>query len=290
MGVEHRPAVTSTQPEGSIRRKSELIGAKDRLADAIAADPAVAERLAAFDPRFEVLKDAPSSRPFDSGATIEDVAAATRLPVVSVLAAINAGRSGPCGACHPAQGEDEPGKDAPPWFSDVDSAQAARVDVGPILAARQDPFAGVMRAANALPPAGVLLIDAPFNPQPLRRVLEDKGFVTYGQRIGSSHWQIWCRRVGDGAWDNGQRQGQSPLPRIWRAGGGVHIDVRGLEAPRPLTSILALIDGGEHQGNIIVHLHRDPLYLYPELAERGWQCVHLPSPEGEVRLELRRDG
>ncbi|MGZ9034298.1 MAG: DUF2249 domain-containing protein, partial [Rhodospirillales bacterium] len=67
----------------------------------------------------------------------------------------------------------------------------------------------------------------------------------------------------------------------------VHIDVRGLEAPRPLVAILTLIEGGSHQGHIVVHHDRDPLYLYPELEDRGWRYARLPSPGDEVRLELR---
>ncbi|HSO43010.1 MAG TPA: DUF2249 domain-containing protein, partial [Rhodospirillales bacterium] len=62
---------------------------------------------------------------------------------------------------------------------------------------------------------------------------------------------------------------------IWRSGDVVHIDVRGLHAPRPLVAILTLIDGGSHRGHIVVHHDRDPLYLYPELEERGWRSTRL---------------
>jgi hypothetical protein len=158
-----------------------------------------------------------------------------------------------------------------------------------MLAAGEGPFAAVMQAAGGVVDGGLLLIEAPFDPQPLRRVLSGKGFSTYGERVGAGHWQIWCRRGDSHA---GRAGGAAGAGRAltWQSGGAVHIDVRGLEAPKPLIAILGLIDGGGHAGHIVVHHHRDPVYLYPELEDRGWRYARVPAPEGEVRLELRGPG
>lgn len=193
---------------------------------------------------------------------------------------------GSCGApCAGTEEEGEPAAEemAPPWLAETETAAATRIDVRPLLAAHEKPFAAVMRAADETAVGGLLVIDAPFNPGPLRRVLEGSGFVTFGRRLDSRHWRIFCRREAAGA-----AAGTPAGPRLWREGDVVHIDVRGLEAPAPLTAILALIDGGAHAGTIVVHHHRDPLFLYPELAERGWQATPVPAAAGEVRLELRR--
>jgi hypothetical protein len=37
---------------------------------------------------------------------------------------------------------------------------------------------------------------------------------------------------------------------------------------------------------VIVHHDRDPLLLYPELAELGWVAERIDAPAGEVRLRL----
>ncbi|MEO8134520.1 MAG: DUF2249 domain-containing protein [Betaproteobacteria bacterium] len=71
----------------------------------------------------------------------------------------------------------------------------------------------------------------------------------------------------------------------WREDGDIHIDVRGLPPPGPLLAILRLIDAGDHVA-IVVHHDRDPLLLYPELAERGWTAQRIPAPDGEVQLRL----
>lgn len=58
--------------------------------------------------------------------------------------------------------------------------------------------------------------------------------------------------------------------RVWRTAEAVHIDVRGLEPPEPMVEILGLIERGEAGTVLIAHLDREPIFLYPELDDRGW--------------------
>lgn len=77
-------------------------------------------------------------------------------------------------------------------------------------------------------------------------------------------------------------------PRRWRAADGMHIDVRGLPAPEPLVTILALVATIDDDTAVIVHHDRDPRMLYPELAELGWTAETIDGEPGEVRLRLAR--
>jgi uncharacterized protein DUF2249 len=84
----------------------------------------------------------------------------------------------------------------------------------------------------------------------------------------------------------------APAPRVagadarrWRDDDGEHIDVRGLAPPAPLVEILRLIVGGVSDA-VIVHHDRDPLLLYPRLAEIGWSAERIAGEPGEVRLRL----
>lgn len=79
-------------------------------------------------------------------------------------------------------------------------------------------------------------------------------------------------------------------PLQWNDGEAAHIDVRGLPPPQPLVAILRLLHslaGGKTP--VIVHHDRDPVMLYPELAEIGWSAERITAPVGEVRLLLRRN-
>ena len=79
--------------------------------------------------------------------------------------------------------------------------------------------------------------------------------------------------------------------RTWRTSDAVHIDVRGLQPPGPMVAILRLIDGGTAGGVVIAHLDREPIFLYPELDDRGWRHEIVPGPPplagGNMEVVLR---
>ena len=85
-------------------------------------------------------------------------------------------------------------------------------------------------------------------------------------------------------------------PRIWHAPEADHIDVRGLEAPQPMVAILGLLDSGGAGSTVIAHLDREPIFLYPELDDRGWSHEVVPGGSGgsdsddEVVVRLVRRG
>jgi hypothetical protein len=76
--------------------------------------------------------------------------------------------------------------------------------------------------------------------------------------------------------------------RRWRAADGEHIDVRGLPPPEPLVEILQLVTSISDGTAVIVHHDREPLLLFPELAQIGWEAERLAAEPGEVRLRLGR--
>lgn len=71
---------------------------------------------------------------------------------------------------------------------------------------------------------------------------------------------------------------------------GRHIDVRGLEPPNPMVAIIQLIETPDVGSRVVVHHEREPIFLYPELAERGWRWRLVPGEPGEVRILLERNG
>jgi hypothetical protein len=77
-------------------------------------------------------------------------------------------------------------------------------------------------------------------------------------------------------------------PRLWRDQGIAHIDVRGLNPPEPMLAILRLLEQPDSGTTVIVHHEREPVFLYPELAERGWRHEIVAGDAGEVRLCLTR--
>ena len=73
-----------------------------------------------------------------------------------------------------------------------------------------------------------------------------------------------------------------------RTGAPAALDVRGLEPPYPLVHILEALDEVGEGGELVVLHERRPVFLYPQLDERGF--VHeTDEPEpGVVRIRIRR--
>ncbi len=104
----------------------------------------------------------------------------------------------------------------PAWLAGFDASAAALVDVRPMLAEGREPIADVLAAAEQIPSGGGLIILAPFNPAPLRGLLHQRGFATYGRRLGERRWNI---RVVRGAAAPSPVREARPV-EVRRTGGG----------------------------------------------------------------------
>lgn len=279
------------EESGSAAVKASLsFEATTRVADAVAADPAIIERLAALHPTLRRLCDADERKSMGGVGTLGDAAERVGVPVADLVHAANARSPVACQATY----RDAPEEETPDWMGQFDEPGARRLDVRPLIAEGREPFTPIMTAVAAVPVCGSLIIDAPFNPLPLRELLAHRDFATFGRRLSDEHWRIYCLH-GLSFLDSGQGNAHRPTSdeqgaRIWRAADGVHIDARHLQAPAPLVAILRLIDGSNHSGVVVAHLRRDPVFLYPELVERGWSWANVPGEPGEVRLLLRKAG
>jgi uncharacterized protein (DUF2249 family) len=260
--------------------------AETSLAQALRADPGLADRLSGRLGPDNALSRLLADGNVPTGRIhFADAAAIAGLPVDALLAlAEEPAAPAPAPAAPPLPAAAGSGND---WFAQAERSGAATLDVRPLLAEGRDPFAAVLQAAGVVEPGGFLILDAPFDPAPLRRVLAGKGLMSVGRPVESGHWRICFRREGCAP-----DESVLDLPALrkpgetWREGEALHIEVRGMTPPGPLTAVLRLIEGGEAE-EVVVHHDRDPMLLYPELEERGWECVSKSTHGDEVRLLLR---
>ena len=137
--------------------------------------------------------------------------------------------SSPAVAAPPCQGGKATGADAdagaepvPAWLAGFDSGAATLIDVRPILGEGREPISDVLTAADALPQSGGLIILAPFNPAPLRSLLHERGFATYGRRLGEGRWTIRVVRL-----TASPATSKAPRPAPPRAPGGAGLKLGG---------------------------------------------------------------
>lgn len=179
-------------------------------------------------------------------------------------------------------------QDSPPvWLAAALDRPA--LDVRALLARGDDPLGAIMEAADGVDFGGFLVVDAPFNPSPLRRILAARGFSSYGRRLNAGHWRVYFHLNGAADWEHDSEVAVLDEGAMaWREDDGLHVDVRKLAPPFPMLAILRLIDTTPDLDALVVHHERMPHYLLPELAERGWSVARVAEEFQDVRLWLER--
>ena len=162
---------------------------------------------------------------------------------------------------------------------------AVLVDVRDDIRRGAEPFARIMAAVKALAVDEMLVLRAPFEPIPLYDVLGKRGFAHWTECLGAEDWWITFYRGAAVETSSGTSRAEpaGSAPAASRT-----IDVRGLEPPQPMVRVLESLDALAVDGELIVLHERRPMFLYPQLDERGF--VHeTDEPElGVVRIRIRR--
>ncbi|MCB0872920.1 MAG: DUF2249 domain-containing protein [Thermoleophilia bacterium] len=143
------------------------------------------------------------------------------------------------------------------------------LDVRPVIASGEEPFSMIMEAVEGLPPGGVLRIRSPFDPQPLHRVLRDRGFSNQVFEHAPDDWQTDYWRPG------------APEPLV--------LDVRGLAPPEPLERTLATLEDLPDGRPLLQINDRAPAFLFPLLDERGYRYRINEDERGTLTHIWRED-
>lgn len=168
---------------------------------------------------------------------------------------------------------------------EVPDSCRTHLDVRDDIRRGDEPFARIMAVVKALEPGRVLVLRAPFEPIPLYDVLGKRGFAHWTERGAPDDWAVWFYRTG--GWADASAEAAAPT-RQQREGRTLAIDVRGLEPPQPMVRILEAIDGLSAGDRLEVLHERRPIFLYPQLEDRGFLHETSEPAPGLVRIVIRR--
>jgi len=145
------------------------------------------ERLVAHDPKIAKFGRVLGDERVADRLTVQDVARMLNLPAPTLLAVA----AGSAVDEPPIRAAPDPVRDAE--RSDA-SMQRVPLDLRPVFADGHEPLALILDEIERLPDGAALVIDAPFHPMPLRRLLEGRGYDSTARQIAADHWRVaFCR-------------------------------------------------------------------------------------------------
>jgi len=153
------------------------------------------------------------------------------------------------------------------------------LDVRPILDTGTDPYHAIMDTLKTMNNDESLLIINTFEPVPLLNKLKSKGYTYEVERPDEKTVHTFLTKTEDFEEETKEEVelGENPTFEQMeeKYKGKMHeIDVRDLEMPLPMVTILQEIEKIEEDEVLYVHHKRLPQYLLPELETRGWVYVN----------------
>ena len=165
------------------------------------------------------------------------------------------------------------------------------LDVRPLLAKGEDPFNLLQKALKNLNKDEVLEVLVDFEPIPLIRIQEKKGFVTFTfveKGVYHTYFKASAKieETSNVSVENITTLTQEEYnAKVENFDGKVTtLDVRDLEMPEPLIRILESVEILKEKEGLKIFHKRIPQHLLPELEKKNLQTFICPISEGNVML------
>jgi uncharacterized protein (DUF2249 family) len=169
------------------------------------------------------------------------------------------------------------------------TTKVVELDVREDIRNGREPFSKIMSTVATLGGDDQLLLIAPFEPVPLLRVMEQKGFEHAARPLGSGDWEVLFTRGADASAPN--RAPNAPAFAGAADNGGItvlEVDARGLEPPQPMVKIIESLASLPPGGSLRARTDRRPLHLYAQLEARGFIGETEEQSDGSFVTLIRR--
>lgn len=261
------------------------ININTKIASILKQNPNALEAIISISPRFQKLRN-PLLRKVMAGRTT--LAAASKLGGCSIDDFFE--KLEPLGfeIDRNTKATQEEKKPVPAFITSLTKDKLIELDVRPVIASGSDPLNIIMQKVKAIGPEQVLKIINTFEPTPLILMLQKKGFETYVDAIGDNLIETYFHKTGEKNSIDAEKE--QPTANDWdsvlkKFGEKIQkTDVRHLEMPQPMLTILDALDRLPTGAALYVYHKRIPVFLLPELAQRGFEYRIKEVNDGEVHL------
>lgn len=179
----------------------------------------------------------------------------------------------------------------PDFYLNIKQEHIIELDVRNDIAEGKDPLNKIMETLKNMPEKSVLKLINSFEPTPLISLLSRKGYVSFVLHADSSLVHTFIKR------DEGKAQNLFPEQKMFTATDAemgkllnsfgekiVNLDVRELEMPLPMVTILNELETLPANTLLNVVHRKIPMYLFPELETRGYQYKVNQLDEDKVQI------
>ncbi len=273
-----------------------LINEQTKIAVLLKHHPDALEAIVALTPDFKKLRN-PVLRKLMAGRTsiamASKIGGCTPEDFFRVLAPLGFKKD-----TTPVKKEKAPkNKPVPNYLRALKPEQLINFDVRQMLADGNDPLREIQQKVKALKPGEALIITNTFEPVPLIQLLKKQGFESYVNFVDQDIVETYFYKTDEtkpgapsaeddaaiatsGDWEIKLKSFENNL---------VEIDVRHLEAPMPMMTILESLETLPEEKALYVHHKRIPVFLLTELKDRKFEYRIKEIQEGEVYLLIYRE-
>lgn len=266
------------------------INANTKIAAILKQRPDALEAIVSISPKFAKLRN-PFLRKLMAGRTT--IAMASKLGGCSISDFFT--RLQPLGFDIDAETKEIPtGKGAIPEFlKKINPKDIVELDVRPVFDTGKDPLHIILQKVKQLQPQQALNIINTFEPTPLIHLLAKQGFESFTDVVDSEVIYTYffkknnetlnlptAKPATSNDWDETLKRFENNL---------MTVDVRHLEMPLPMHTILESLDTLSPGKALYVYHKRIPVFLLPELEERKFSYRIREINATEVHLLIYKD-
>ena len=180
----------------------------------------------------------------------------------------------------------------PEFIQNLSIDKTIELDVRKNLAQGNDPFHVIMDGISKLPDGSTLKLITTFEPKPLISILRQKGYATHvvyeeGTELVFTYFKK--EKNGSNLFQtdiNTKVSQKEQIEQLLKCYSGKikELDVRDLEMPLPMVTILRELEKSPKDILLYVNHKKIPEFLLPELQERGYKWMIEEIEEGNVKL------
>ena len=189
--------------------------------------------------------------------------------------------------------KDTESKLIPPFMKNIAADKIIELDVRPVIEGGKDPLNLIQQNVKTLETGCVLKIINTFKPTPLMLLLGKQGFESYAETLGDELVNTYFYKKGDK--NSIKENNETDYSKGWdeiadRFKGKLEIiDVRPLEMPQPMHTILETLETLPREKALFVYHKRIPVYLLPELEDRQFSYRIKEISAAEVHLLIYKN-